>query len=106
VGQLGPIYALASAIRRKQNGWHDEDHPLVFMFCGSSGVGKTELAKSKEKRECNASLLIYIYIYCLALAQYLHGKQLDKGFIRIDMSEFQHKVRLYKRVECPSLTSR
>jgi ATP-dependent Clp protease ATP-binding subunit ClpA len=40
-------------------------------------------------------------MYCLALAQYLHGKQLDKGFIRIDMSEFQHKVRLYKRVECP-----
>lgn len=45
VGQLGPIYALASAIRRKQNGWHDEEHPLVFLFCGSSGVGKTELAK-------------------------------------------------------------
>ena len=47
VGQLGPIHALASAIRRKQNGWHDEDHPLVFLFCGSSGVGKTELAKGK-----------------------------------------------------------
>lgn len=47
VGQLGPIYALASAIRRKQNGWHDEEHPLVFLFCGSSGVGKTELAKGK-----------------------------------------------------------
>lgn len=48
VGQLGPIHALASAIRRKQNGWHDEEHPLVFLFCGSSGVGKTELAKSKN----------------------------------------------------------
>lgn len=47
VGQLGPIHALASAIRRKQNGWHDEEHPLVFLFCGSSGVGKTELAKGK-----------------------------------------------------------
>lgn len=47
VGQLGPIHALASAIRRKQNGWQDDDHPLVFLFCGSSGVGKTELAKSK-----------------------------------------------------------
>lgn len=45
VGQLGPLHAVASAIRRKQNGWHDEDHPLVFLFCGSSGVGKTELAK-------------------------------------------------------------
>jgi ATP-dependent Clp protease ATP-binding subunit ClpB len=48
VGQLGPIHAVASAIRRKQNGWHDEDHPLVFLFCGSSGVGKTELVKGKK----------------------------------------------------------
>lgn len=53
VGQLGPIHALASAIRRKQNGWHDEEHPLVFLFCGSSGVGKTELAKGN----------VYIFIY-------------------------------------------
>lgn len=51
VGQLGPIHALASAIRRKQNGWHDEDHPLVFLFCGSSGVGKTELAKGKKTKQ-------------------------------------------------------
>ncbi|KAI8882482.1 hypothetical protein K501DRAFT_221194 [Backusella circina FSU 941] len=81
VGQLGPIYALASAIRRKQNGWHDEDHPLVFMFCGSSGVGKTELAKT--------------------LAQHLHGKQIDKGFIRIDMSEFQHKHDVSRFIGSP-----
>ncbi|CEJ03227.1 hypothetical protein RMCBS344292_17215 [Rhizopus microsporus] len=81
VGQLGPIYALASAIRRKQNGWHDEEHPLVFLFCGSSGVGKTELAK--------------------ALAQNLHGKQLDKGFIRIDMSEFQHKHDVSRFIGSP-----
>jgi ATP-dependent Clp protease ATP-binding subunit ClpB len=51
VGQLGPIHAVASAIRRKQNGWHDEDHPLVFLFCGSSGVGKTELVKGKDKTD-------------------------------------------------------
>ncbi|KAI9258740.1 P-loop containing nucleoside triphosphate hydrolase protein [Phascolomyces articulosus] len=81
VGQLGPIHALASAIRRKQNGWHDEDHPLVFLFCGSSGVGKTELAK--------------------ALAGYLHGKSLDKGFIRIDMSEFQHKHDVSRFIGSP-----
>ncbi|CDS08469.1 hypothetical protein LRAMOSA09831 [Lichtheimia ramosa] len=81
VGQLGPLHALASAIRRKQNGWHDEDHPLVFMFCGSSGVGKTELAK--------------------ALASYLHGKQMDKGFIRIDMSEFQHKHDVSRFIGSP-----
>ncbi|OBZ86031.1 Caseinolytic peptidase B [Choanephora cucurbitarum] len=81
VGQLGPVHALASAIRRKQNGWHDEEHPLVFMFCGPSGVGKTELAK--------------------ALAQHLHGKQIDKGFVRIDMSEFQHKHDVSRFIGSP-----
>ncbi|KAI9266045.1 P-loop containing nucleoside triphosphate hydrolase protein [Sporodiniella umbellata] len=81
VGQLGPIHALASAVRRKQNGWHDEEHPLVFLFCGSSGVGKTELAK--------------------VMAQNLHGKQLDKGFIRIDMSEFQHKHDVSRFIGSP-----
>ncbi|KAI8064482.1 P-loop containing nucleoside triphosphate hydrolase protein [Gongronella butleri] len=81
VGQLGPIHALASAIRRKQNGWQDDDHPLVFLFCGSSGVGKTELAKT--------------------LANYLHGKNLDKGFIRIDMSEFQHKHDVSRFIGSP-----
>ncbi|CAO3638696.1 unnamed protein product [Cunninghamella blakesleeana] len=81
VGQLGPIHAIASAIRRKQNGWQDDDHPLVFLFCGSSGVGKTELAK--------------------ALASYLHGKNMDKGFIRIDMSEFQHKHDVSRFIGSP-----
>lgn len=33
------------AIRRKEGGWTDEEHPLVFLFLGSSGIGKTELAK-------------------------------------------------------------
>lgn len=37
--------AVSAAIRRRENGWHDEEHPLVFLFLGSSGVGKTELAK-------------------------------------------------------------
>lgn len=63
------------AIRRKENGWYDEDHPLVFLFLGSSGIGKTELAKQ--------------------VAAYLH-KDVKKGFIRIDMSEYQekHEVRV------------
>jgi ATP-dependent Clp protease ATP-binding subunit ClpA len=60
VGQLGPIHALASAIRRKQNGWHDEEHPLVFLFCGSSGVGKTELAKGKMKNCKQVSMLKFV----------------------------------------------
>ena len=52
VGQLLPIHSVASAIRRKLNGWHDPEHPLVFLFLGSSGVGKTELAKTLAKVMC------------------------------------------------------
>jgi ATP-dependent Clp protease ATP-binding subunit ClpB len=37
VGQEGAINSVAAAIRRRENGWHDEDHPLVFLFLGSSG---------------------------------------------------------------------
>lgn len=67
VGQLGPIYALASAIRRKQNGWHDEEHPLVFLFCGSSGVGKTELAKG-----------IFFFIFFIKLNHLISNKHWHK----------------------------
>ncbi|MGH0159171.1 UNVERIFIED_CONTAM: hypothetical protein FKN15_066410 [Acipenser sinensis] len=45
IGQEGAINTVAAAIRRKENGWYDEEHPLVFLFLGSSGIGKTELAK-------------------------------------------------------------
>mgnify|MGYP001428724614 CR=1 FL=1 len=38
VGQEGPIHAVAAAIRRRDNGWHDEEKPLVFLFLGSSGT--------------------------------------------------------------------
>ena len=34
------VVCLAVAIRRKENGWYDEEHPLVFLFLGSSGIGK------------------------------------------------------------------
>ena len=37
----------------------------------------------------------------LVLAEYLHGKQLDKGFIRIDMSEFQHKHDVSRFIGSP-----
>nr|DBA32254.1 TPA: hypothetical protein GDO54_000058 [Pyxicephalus adspersus] len=85
VGQEGAIATVAAAIRRKENGWYDEEHPLVFLFLGSSGIGKTELAKQT--------------------ARYLH-KDVKKGFIRLDMSEFQekHEGRLTdgkgKTIEC------
>lgn len=57
-------------MRRKENGWTDDDHPLVFLFLGSSGIGKTELAKQ--------------------LAAYIH-KDKTSTFIRLDMSEYQEK---------------
>ncbi len=71
-----------AAIRRKENGWYDDEHPLVFLFLGSSGIGKTELAKQ--------------------VAKYLH-KDGKKGFIRIDMSEYQqrHEVGHFFPVDNP-----
>ncbi|ESO88461.1 hypothetical protein LOTGIDRAFT_234520 [Lottia gigantea] len=80
IGQEGAINMVASAIRRKENGWYDEDHPLVFLFLGSSGIGKTELAKQ--------------------VAKYLH-KDIRKGFIRIDMSEYQERHEVAKFIGSP-----
>jgi len=80
VGQDGPISTVASAIRRKENGWTDEEHPLVFLFLGSSGIGKTELAKQ--------------------VARYLH-KDNRKAFIRLDMSEYQEKHEVAKLIGSP-----
>lgn len=80
VGQEGAITTVASTIRRKENGWIDEQHPLVFLFLGSSGIGKTELAKQ--------------------LARYLHKKK-DSAFIRIDMSEYQEKHEVAKLIGAP-----
>ncbi|XP_026302171.1 caseinolytic peptidase B protein homolog [Apis mellifera] len=80
VGQAGAISIVASTIRRKENGWIDEKHPLVFLFLGSSGIGKTELAKQ--------------------LAAYIH-KNKQEGFIRLDMSEYQEKHEVAKLIGAP-----
>ncbi|XP_042898690.1 mitochondrial disaggregase [Parasteatoda tepidariorum] len=80
VGQEGAITNVSAAIRRKENGWTDEDHPLVFLFMGSSGIGKTELAKQ--------------------VAKYLHKEKKD-GFIRLDMSEYQEKHEVAKLIGSP-----
>ena len=73
VGQDKAIVALADAIRRSRSGLSDPRRPIgSFIFLGSSGVGKTELAK--------------------ALAEFLFGD--DEALIRVDMSEYreQHTV--------------
>ncbi|KRZ45882.1 Caseinolytic peptidase B -like protein [Trichinella pseudospiralis] len=75
IGQDGAISSVAS-----ENGWTNDEHPLVFLFLGSSGVGKTELAKQ--------------------VAQYLY-KDNKKSFIRIDMSEYQEKHEVAKFIGSP-----
>ena len=73
VGQNKAIEALADAIRRSRSGLSDPSRPIgSFIFLGSSGVGKTELAK--------------------ALAEFLFDD--EDALVRIDMSEFreQHTV--------------
>ena len=70
------------AIRRKESGWTSDESPLVFLFLGSSGVGKTELAKQ--------------------IAKYLNGeKNQSRCFIRIDMSEYQEKHEVSKLIGAP-----
>ncbi|XP_032345174.1 caseinolytic peptidase B protein homolog isoform X2 [Camelus ferus] len=80
IGQESAIATVGAAIRRKENGWYDEEHPLVFLFLGSSGIGKTELAKQTAK--------------------YMH-KDAKKGFIRLDMSEFQERHEVAKFIGSP-----
>ncbi|MES1921090.1 Para-hydroxybenzoate--polyprenyltransferase, mitochondrial precursor (PHB:polyprenyltransferase), partial [Bonamia ostreae] len=80
VGQIDPIHSVSAAIRRKQSGWSDDNKPLVFLFLGSSGVGKTELAKQ--------------------IAKYLHPKK-KEAFIRLDLSEFQTRHEVSKFIGSP-----
>ena len=56
IGQDVAINAVAAAIRRRENGWVDDDHPLVFLFLGSSGIGKTELAKQVSLSHCKGKM--------------------------------------------------
>jgi ATP-dependent Clp protease ATP-binding subunit ClpB len=80
VGQDEAIEAVADAIRRSSAGLHDPKKPLgSFIFLGTTGVGKTELAK--------------------ALAEYLFDD--DRMMTRIDMSEYQEKHSVSRLVGAP-----
>jgi ATP-dependent Clp protease ATP-binding subunit ClpB len=80
VGQDEAITAVADAIRRSRAGLQDPKRPIgSFIFLGTTGVGKTELAK--------------------ALADYLFD---DEGMLtRIDMSEYQEKHSVSRLVGAP-----
>jgi ATP-dependent Clp protease ATP-binding subunit ClpB len=80
VGQDTAIEALANAIRRSRAGLQDPKKPIgSFIFMGTTGVGKTELAK--------------------ALSEYLFNT--DQAMVRIDMSEYQEKHTVSRLVGAP-----
>ena len=80
VGQQEAIHAVSDAVRRSRAGLQDPKKPIgSFIFLGTTGVGKTELAK--------------------ALAEYLFD---DENMItRIDMSEYQEKFSASRLVGAP-----
>ncbi|MDE6112734.1 MAG: AAA family ATPase, partial [Bacteroidales bacterium] len=80
VGQDEAISAISDAIRRSRAGLGDEKRPVgSFIFMGTTGVGKTELAN--------------------ALAEYLFND--ENAMIRIDMSEYQEKHTVSRLVGAP-----
>lgn len=80
VGQEEAITAVADAVRRSRAGLQDPRKPIgSFIFLGTTGVGKTELAK--------------------ALAEYLFDD--DSMMTRIDMSEYQEKHTVSRLVGAP-----
>jgi len=80
VGQDEAINALADAIRRSRAGLQDSKRPIgSFIFLGSTGVGKTELAK--------------------AMADYLFND--ENSMVRIDMSEYQERHTVSRLIGAP-----
>jgi ATP-dependent Clp protease ATP-binding subunit ClpA len=80
IGQRQAISAVSEAIRRARAGLHDPHKPLgSFLFMGSSGVGKTELAK--------------------ALAHALFGT--EEALVRIDLSEFTEAHTISRLLGAP-----
>jgi len=80
VGQNEAIAAVSDAVRRSRAGLQDEKRPIgSFIFLGTTGVGKTELAK--------------------ALAEYLFDN--ENMMTRIDMSEYQEKFSVTRLIGSP-----
>lgn len=80
IGQEEAIVAVADAVRRSRAGLQDPKRPIgSFIFLGTTGVGKTELAK--------------------ALAEYLFDD--ENMMTRIDMSEYQEKFSVTRLIGSP-----
>lgn len=80
VGQEEAIAAIADAVRRSRAGLQDPKRPIgSFIFLGTTGVGKTELAR--------------------ALAEFLFNQ--DNAMVRIDMSEYQEKHTVSRLIGAP-----
>ena len=80
IGQDEAITAVSDAVRRSRAGLQDPKRPIAsFIFLGTTGVGKTELAK--------------------ALAEYLFND--ESMMTRIDMSEYQEKFSVTRRIGAP-----
>ncbi|MCL1971047.1 MAG: ATP-dependent chaperone ClpB [Candidatus Bathyarchaeota archaeon] len=80
VGQDEAIRAVSDAIRRSRAGLQDSKRPIgSFLFLGTTGVGKTELAKS--------------------LAEFLFNS--ENSIVRIDMSEYQERHTVSRLVGAP-----
>ncbi|HIV57563.1 MAG TPA: ATP-dependent chaperone ClpB [Candidatus Stackebrandtia faecavium] len=80
VGQHEAVAAVSDAVRRARAGIADENRPTgSFLFCGPTGVGKTELAK--------------------ALAEFLFDD--ERAMVRIDMSEYSERHSVARLVGAP-----
>ncbi len=80
IGQDDAITAVSDAVRRSRSGLQDPKRPIgSFIFLGTTGVGKTELAK--------------------ALAEYLFDD--EQMMTRIDMSEYQEKFSVSRLIGAP-----
>ena len=80
IGQDEAIVAVSDAVRRSRAGLQDPKRPIAsFIFLGTTGVGKTELAK--------------------ALAEYLFND--EQMMTRIDMSEYQEKYSVSRLIGAP-----
>jgi len=80
IGQEDAVKAVANAIRRSRAGMQDERRPIgSFIFLGSTGIGKTELAR--------------------ALAEFLFNN--ENAMVRIDMSEYMEKFSVSRLIGAP-----